>query len=106
LVNAIWLLTARGKLSFIDYCENVKTFIKQLFQSHRYSYQACLKSLVSNLLVHLFDSHFHMLDQIIKFDFVNVVVLHPDEGLLSIKPKRWCCFYVFALNLIICLTMC
>jgi len=30
-----------------------------------------------------------------------LVVLYPDEGLLSSKPKRWCCFYVFALNLIL-----
>jgi len=30
-----------------------------------------------------------------------LVVLYPGEGLLSKKPKRWCCFYVFALNLIL-----
>jgi len=30
-----------------------------------------------------------------------LVVLYPDEDLLSSKPKRWCCFYVFALNLIL-----
>jgi len=29
-----------------------------------------------------------------------LVVLYPDEGLLCSKPKRWCCFYVFALHLI------
>jgi len=29
-----------------------------------------------------------------------LVVLYPDEGLLSSKPKCWCYFYVFALNLI------
>jgi len=28
-------------------------------------------------------------------------VLYPDEGLLSAKPKRCCCFYVLALNLIL-----
>jgi len=30
-----------------------------------------------------------------------LVVLYPDEGLLSSKPKGWCCFYVLALNLIL-----
>jgi len=30
-----------------------------------------------------------------------LVVFYPDEGLLNSKPKRWCCFYVFTLNLIL-----
>jgi len=25
-------------------------------------------------------------------------VLYPDEGLLSSKPKRWCCFYVVCIK--------
>jgi len=33
--------------------------------------------------------------------FVVLVVLYPAEGLLSSKKKRWCCFYVFTLNLIL-----
>jgi len=30
-----------------------------------------------------------------------LVLLYPDEGLLNSKSKRWCCFHVFALNLIL-----
>jgi len=30
-----------------------------------------------------------------------LVVLYPDDGLLNSKTKRWCRFYVFALNLIL-----
>jgi len=30
-----------------------------------------------------------------------LVVLYPDEGLQCNKPKHWCCFYVFALKLIL-----